>query len=590
MNLQHRYFLMLVFFFAAIGAFTNRDGPAILMGPILHFNGQEMKKQSTWNVSALYLLKADVDRPLVKVDDGKNIHEYVKGQRIGTKLGYHYLRYDLSIKQTDHAQKISYGIDTDQQYHFNVPAIGQPHRILFHSCNGYQYEKDRAAVGGIAPMWKEINRRHQALPYVLQIGGGDQLYADGLVHPKGKRKDEPRQGKNFGVFALKSLQPWLNNRAEYATAGFTDEMRQEVDEFYFHAYIRQYAEEPDFKLTMATIPSVAQPDDHDFYDGRGSYPEFLQSSPVMAGIGAIGMWHAFTVQHQISAKDYMPTKDKPGRPYHFRYVINDGKLALFGIDTRTERTALQVASESSWKKIFKELNKLDQQIDHVIMLLGIPVVYGSTEMIAKAYASLEPFPHFSNFLAKTPGPKAIFHKNAFNLFELADDLNDGWGHYFHQKERDHLVAGLQEVAMAKKLRISLIGGDVHLGAFGTIHRKKGSWDNTTIAQITSSPVGNNTPPKAFAAVLSPLCAKEQKVGTNSKMCLHKLRHKDTQKKKRRTLIPHRNFVSMELTKKSELMVEWSAEGEIRKKKNGKVKIGKHKLYEVMIPPPQRSPL
>jgi hypothetical protein len=44
--------------------------------------------------------------------------------------------------------------------------------------------------GGIGNLWRDAMQRHGQVRYHLQVGGGDQLYADRLFH-------------------LPSLQPWL---------------------------------------------------------------------------------------------------------------------------------------------------------------------------------------------------------------------------------------------------------------------------------------------------------------------------------------------------------------------------------------------
>jgi hypothetical protein len=44
--------------------------------------------------------------------------------------------------------------------------------------------------GGISNLWRDAMQRHGQVRYHLQVGGGDQLYADRLFH-------------------LPSLQPWL---------------------------------------------------------------------------------------------------------------------------------------------------------------------------------------------------------------------------------------------------------------------------------------------------------------------------------------------------------------------------------------------
>jgi hypothetical protein len=54
----------------------------------------------------------------------------------------------------------------------------------------------------------------------------------------------------------------------------------------------------------------------------------------------------------------------------------------------------------------------------------------------------------------------------FNNFdgsaELLDDLNDHWCAGTHKRERNSFVQRLQEFAQRKKVRVTILGGDVHL--------------------------------------------------------------------------------------------------------------------------------
>ena len=63
--------------------------------------------------------------------------------------------------------------------------------------------------------------------------------------------------------------------------------------------------------------------------------------------------------------------------------------------------------------------------------------------------------------------KAVF--NDMGEPELLDDLTDHWTGENHADERRFLIEHLQMLAKAKKLRISIISGDVHLAATGRLY-------------------------------------------------------------------------------------------------------------------------
>lgn len=56
----------------------------------------------------------------------------------------------------------------------------------------------------------------------------------------------------------------------------------QLDRFYDELYQRCWSK-PDMSLMLATIPSVMMWDDHDIFDGWGSYPDALQQCCGLPG-------------------------------------------------------------------------------------------------------------------------------------------------------------------------------------------------------------------------------------------------------------------------------------------------------------------
>jgi hypothetical protein len=63
--------------------------------------------------------------------------------------------------------------------------------------------------------------------------------------------------------------------------------------------------------------------------------------------------------------------------------------------------------------------------------------------------------------------KAVF--NDVDEPELLDDLRDHWSAPQHSDERRFLIEHLQMLAKAKRMRFSIISGDVHLAATGRLY-------------------------------------------------------------------------------------------------------------------------
>ena len=126
---------------------------------------------------------------------------------------------------------------------FVVPAAMDSMRIMFHSCNGFSVGTDVDAWSGPA-LWNDVLRVHEQKPFHVMIGGGDQIYNDGV------RVDGP-------------LKDWTtvitpHKRKEYP---FGKKLRAECDEYYFKNYVKWYSTEP-FASANGQIPQINIWDDH----------------------------------------------------------------------------------------------------------------------------------------------------------------------------------------------------------------------------------------------------------------------------------------------------------------------------------------
>ena len=126
---------------------------------------------------------------------------------------------------------------------FSVPAAQDSMRIMFHSCNGFSVGTDEDAWSGPA-LWNDVLRMHQQRPIHVMIGGGDQIYND-------------------GVRVTGPLKEWtaIANPIKRKDYPFKEELRSECDEFYFRNYVRWYNTEP-FAFANAQIPQINIWDDH----------------------------------------------------------------------------------------------------------------------------------------------------------------------------------------------------------------------------------------------------------------------------------------------------------------------------------------
>jgi len=63
-------------------------------------------------------------------------------------------------------------------------------------------------------------------------------------------------------------------------------MKNQIDRFYDELYIKRWSNKS-MSLIFASIPSVMMWDDHDIFDGWGSYPEDIQKCDVYKNIFSV---------------------------------------------------------------------------------------------------------------------------------------------------------------------------------------------------------------------------------------------------------------------------------------------------------------
>ena len=111
------------------------------------------------------------------------------------------------------------------------------------------------------------------------------------------------------------------------------------------------------------------------------------------------------------------------------------------------------------------------------------------------------------FLNRRFGVAGGFINHFDGSVDLLDDLDDHYTAKTHKKERNYLVERLQGVAAEHSIRITILGGDVHLAALGRFYSKPSlniptGNDYRYMANIVSSAIVNKPPPQAIANLLA----------------------------------------------------------------------------------------
>ncbi|OTB02528.1 hypothetical protein M426DRAFT_62076 [Hypoxylon sp. CI-4A] len=415
--------------------------------------------------------------------------------------------------------------------YFFVPAASESMRIMFHSCNGFSVGTDEDAWSGPA-LWNDVMRNHTKAPFHVMIGGGDQIYNDGI------RVNGP-------------LREWtdIGNPKKRRDFPFPESLRAACDDYYLKNYIRWYSTEP-FASANGQIPQLNIWDDHDIIDGFGSYVNEFMKCDVFRGIGGTAHKYYMLFQHHLPPPASTYTSDvpetteagdgqdpqqlidtyvrqqafdssyiigsKPG-PYVAEHSMNmfsklGARIAFLGIDARTERTRHQVNYPETYDLIFERVREelrtaaaAGNPFRHLILLLGIPIAYPRLTWLENVFSS--PLIAPVKFLNRRFG----FGGGVFNHFDgsvdLLDDLDDHYTARTHKKERNALIQRLQTVCSEFSVRLTILGGDVHLAALGRFYSNPNlhipvEKDHRYMVNVVSSAIVNKPPPAAIANLLA----------------------------------------------------------------------------------------
>lgn len=239
-------------------------------------------------------------------------------------------RFSLEVELNPTQQRIAYRINQGPALGFWVPAAGQSMNIMFHSGNGFGPFVDSNQLCGPDPLWRDVLNEHQTRPFHVMVGGGDQIFNDSII------TDSPH------------FQEWLQikNATERNDTPLNSDFRSELEEFYLDNYSRWFSQGL-FSLANSQIPMVNIWNDHEIFEGFGSYHHDFMQSFVISGLGKIAFKYYMLFQHH-SVPEETETDEpswllgaQPG-PYIEQQSRNlfmsfGHGVTFLGLDCRTER-------------------------------------------------------------------------------------------------------------------------------------------------------------------------------------------------------------------------------------------------------------
>ncbi|KAJ9669116.1 hypothetical protein H2201_000942 [Coniosporium apollinis] len=445
--------------------------------------------------------QADIARSRFRKRDGEKAKKFreVRAHRLHAERGVTFWRFNLEVELGAQQTRIAYRINSGPAVGFWVPARGQTMHIMFHSCNGFSISVNPNIFSGPDPMWRDVLNTHQIRPFHVMIGGGDQIYNDAAM----------RQTRLF--------QDWLatKNPIHKHSAQFTVEMQDELEDFYLNRYAMWFSQGL-FGMANSQIPMINMWDDHDIIDGFGSYPHHFMSTAVFTGVGAVAFKYYMLFQQQ-SVVDESSREEpswllgaSPG-PYinelSRSIFLSLGKhVAFLALDCRTERMRDEILSEETYELVFERCRReiIKGETRHLIVLLGVPIAYPRLNFVENVLTSrlMDPIKAIGR-----AGLLGGFVNKFDGGVEILDDLDDHWTAKHHKRERNEFIRDLQDLAAEKSIRVTILGGDVHLAACGQFYSNKKlgipkDRDHRYMPNVICSAIVNTPPPELMADVLN----------------------------------------------------------------------------------------
>ncbi|MNK83901.1 PhoD-like phosphatase [compost metagenome] len=494
----------------------------LILGPVLSFRGGA--DQGLWKVTALIGIDEKAVAPQVVVE-GKQTKDPVT---LLQQAGYTYLRYELSCKQSKAERRVEYRIDgVDEIWHFTVPGKGYAPRMAYVSCNGFSDPSGiRKLVKSENAVWEDLlcNHDKQVRPDGYELDK-EQLWHEARTHEKGLQRFHLLLMGGDQIYFdsiwedLKPLKEWIGlSREQQLKYPISAALEKEIGHYYIDLYRNRWLQKDrapwgsrtrslDAAHAMARIPTVMMWDDHDIFDGWGSYSAEMQQSPLFQRLffHARRAFWVFQMQHaepqlpelrlrtdvSVNTDDPLYEKiswksalkaDKLALPMldeqpGFSFMHSVGPMQLMVADLRTERSHSQVLGPETWSALQRWLQAIPPNdrkhpgtgCQHLIFMSSVPVVHPKLSL-AEAF--------LDNF-----GSEHV-------LDSSADDLKDHWTADDHEGERKRLIETLLGTAKGKALRVTIVSGDVHVAAWGVAYRKdvapSDNWSR--IQQVTSTAI------------------------------------------------------------------------------------------------------
>jgi hypothetical protein len=365
--------------------------------PILHFRGRDVVA-GTWSVSCMLVTREE--------DPGDLIYKFadsvetltVPPTKLASFGGYGFFQYSLTCNLSSilftpvttltgnpHVVEYSFAEEAKLRvgtHSFHLPRNHEAGEVnmLFFSCNGVQRDTDKAKMADFGNTWRYAHSKHTwESPIHVAFCGGDYVYCDTVLQlPIVKKWNDLPDATRFSM-------------------PFTDPMREAVMQEYFERYVLALIQIPEMAEFQANVPIGCVPDDHDYFDGKGSHSAEYNLCPVYRGIAKCAEF--FILLFQNGADPTTISYNKPPgmhgvNSFSLVHVVSP-KTVVLSVDHRSERlinekmpTQSILMTEESENRLFTALEQsIPQGCLHLVVSVFGPIAYSENVIMEDAIDS-----------------------------------------------------------------------------------------------------------------------------------------------------------------------------------------------------------
>ena len=492
---------------------SEKAEPQPIVGPILYFRGVGSLGESgrgegtdRWRLSVLFVFEG-VTEPDDLMVEGVSLP--VPPRHVFVWRNKHIWRYVFQVPRANHDRQIGYGFPgRATQWKATIPGQNTRLRLAYTNGNGIHDEYGASVLkNGTDGMWPQLLKLHAENPYHILIQGGDQIHADNLW-------------KECTALA----QWWSEPEPARFNMPFSRAMADQAMDYFFNAYCTTLAK-PEYAKAMASIPSVMMWDDHDIFDGWGSRPEAEHQCQVYRGLFAVARRQFSLFQMGAAIRDPMECVWGAGIGT-FTQGFRIGEIGMLVLDLRSERTRTEVLGEGSWKELPGWLAKF-HGCRHLVVSAAVPPAFVGLGWLEKAVRTL----HGAGGHAE-------------------DDLRDQWRSPAHRDEWLKLLRTLADFSLRYRCRVTLLSGEVHLGAAAVIRGGGVEMWQLITAGMVHPPLNTLTTWLLRRLVRSPERVSDDFV-------LEFPRYAETHDR----FVRARSFLSLGFDRQNHLIARWYSEGD-----------------------------